>query len=96
MDKRYGRTYVRFWGLGLIVQRVTMPVTGAQSWTVLGDDGTPIEPVEDYLTYLAALERSPNTQRAYVTSLKLWFEFLERIGRGWAEAGVDDVARFVS
>ncbi len=73
-----------------------MPVTGAQSWTVLGDDGTPIEPVEDYLTYLAALERSPNTQRAYVTSLKLWFEFLERIGRGWAEAWVDDVARFVS
>ena len=47
--------------------------------------------------YLAALERSPNTQRAYATSLKLWFEFLDhgrrRAGR---EVGVDDVARFVA
>ncbi len=43
-----------------------------------------------------ALERSPNTVRAYATSLKLWFEFLAQAGAGWAEAGVDDVARFVS
>ena len=30
----------------VIVQRVVMPVTGAVSWTVLGDDGAPLEPVE--------------------------------------------------
>ena len=48
------------------------------------------------LTYLAALERSPNTQRAYATSLKLWFEFLDTVDVGWAEVSVDDVARFVS
>jgi integrase/recombinase XerD len=80
----------------VIVQRVVMPVTGAVSWTVLDSDGTPLEPVESYLAYLAALERSPNTQRAYATSLKLWFEFLDRIDRPWAEVGIDDVARFVS
>ena len=34
--------------------------------------------------------------RAYATSLKLWFEFLAQVDVGWAEAGVDDVARFVS
>ena len=80
----------------VIVQRVVMPVTGAVSWTVLGDDGAPLEPVESYLAYMAALERSPNTQRAYATSLKLWFEFLDRTDRSWADVDVDDVARFVS
>ncbi|MCU1488769.1 MAG: integrase [Acidimicrobiaceae bacterium] len=80
----------------MIVQRVVMPVSGAVSWTVLGDDLAPVEPVESYLAYLAALERSPNTQRAYATSLKLWFEFLDRTGLDWAKVDVDDVARFVS
>ena len=49
----------------MIVHRVVTPVTGAVSWTVLSDDGWPVEPVESYLAYLAAFERSPNTQRAY-------------------------------
>jgi integrase len=80
----------------MIVQQVVMPVSGAVSWTVLGPDGDPIEPVETYLTYLSALERSPNTQRAYATSLKFWFEFLERAKVGWANVGINDVARFVS
>ena len=73
-----------------------MPVTSSVSWTVLGDDGGPVEPVESFLTYLAALERSPNTQRAYSVSLKFWFEFLSRGGVAWDVAQVDHVARFVS
>jgi integrase/recombinase XerD len=79
----------------MIVQRVVMPVTDAVSWTVL-HDGVPIEPVEKYLAYLAALERSPNTVRAYALSLRLWFEFLEAAGVDWATVGVEDVARFVA
>src|SRR5436190_1123365 len=73
-----------------------MPGGGALSWTVLDDEGSVVEPVEAYLAYLAALERSPNTQRAYATSLKLWFGFLDRVNLGWNEVRVDDVARFVS
>jgi len=80
----------------LIVQRVVMPVSGTVSWTVLDDDGATIEPVEAYLAYLAALERSPNTQRAYATSLKFWFEFLGRAGVGWSDVGVNNVAQFVA
>ncbi|HEV2766566.1 MAG TPA: hypothetical protein VGV63_02520, partial [Acidimicrobiales bacterium] len=60
----------------MIVHPVVMPGTEALSWAVLDDDGSVVEPVETYLAYLAALERSPNTQRAYAMSLKLWFEFL--------------------
>src|SRR6266700_4723253 len=73
-----------------------MPVTGAESWTVLGDDGAVVAPAERYLAYLGALERSPNTVRAYAASLRLWFEFLGQAGVGWADAGVEDVARFVA
>jgi integrase len=80
----------------VIVHRVVMPLTESVSWTVLADDGAPVEPVESYLSYLAALERSPNTQRAYATSLKLWFEFLDHTSVSWGEVRVDDVAKFVA
>ncbi len=73
-----------------------MPVSGAESWTLLGDDGEVVEPAERYLAYLAAIERSPNTVRAYAISLKLWFEFLSQAHRSWEHVGVEDVARFVA
>jgi integrase len=34
--------------------------------------------------------------RAYAVSLKLWFEFLAWADVGWAEVGIEDVARFVA
>ena len=58
------------------VQRVVMPVTGAESWTVVDDEWALVEPVERYLAHLAGIERSPNTVRAYAHGLRLWFEFL--------------------
>jgi integrase/recombinase XerD len=35
------------------VQRVAMPASRIESWTVLGDDGVPVEPVERFLAYLS-------------------------------------------
>ena len=61
----------------MLVQRVLMPASGRESWTLLGEDGEVVEPAERYLAYLAAVERSPHTVRAYAISLKLWFEFLQ-------------------
>jgi integrase len=78
----------------VLVQRVLMPGSGRESWTLLGDDGEVVEPAERYLAYLAAIERSPNTVRAYAISLKLWFEFLGHAAVSWDQAGVEDVARF--
>jgi integrase len=80
----------------MMVQRVVMPTTEAESWTMLGDDLAPVGPVEDYLAYLSAIERSPNTVRAYAQSLKLWFEFLGARAIAWDQAELDDLARFVS
>jgi hypothetical protein len=73
-----------------------MPVTGTGSWAVTGGDGAVVGPVERYLACLSALERSPSTVRAYAAGLRLWFEFLGQAGVGWADAGVEDVARFVA
>jgi len=80
----------------VLVQRVLMPASGRESWTLLGDDGEVVESAERYLAYLAAVERSPHTVRAYAISLKLWFEFLQHTATSWDEVGVEDVARFVA
>jgi integrase/recombinase XerD len=80
----------------MLVQRVLMPGSGRESWTLLGDDSEVVEPAERYLAYLTAIERSPNTVRAYAISLKLWFEFLQHTATSWDQAGVEDVARFVA
>jgi integrase/recombinase XerD len=48
----------------MLVQRVLLPATRHESWTVLGDDG-PVQPIERYLAYLTDIERSPNTVKAY-------------------------------
>jgi integrase/recombinase XerD len=80
----------------VIVQRVLMPTGGAESWTLLDDDGEVVESAERYLAYLSAIERSPNTVRAYAISLKLWFEFLVLADKSWDKVGIEDVARFVA
>ena len=60
------------------VQRVVMPETEFESWTVLGDDQLPVEPVERFLAYLASIEKSPNTIKPYAHDLKDWFTYLPR------------------
>ena len=76
------------------VQRLVMPGSGVQSWTLLGEDLVPVEPVERFLAFLASIDRSPNTVRAYAHDLKDWFVFL--VGRGveWRSATLEDVGAF--
>lgn len=78
------------------VQAVVAPGSGEKSWTVVDDDLRPIDPAERYLAHLAALERSPNTVRAYAHGLRLWWEFLAGRGVVWDEAGPEDVSKFVA
>jgi hypothetical protein len=40
-----------------------------QSWTVLGDDDRPVEPIERFLAYLTDVARSPNAGKAYAHDL---------------------------
>ncbi len=57
----------------MFVARVVVSGSRRESWTVVGDDGVPIEPVERYLAFLTDIERSPNTVKAYAHDLKDWF-----------------------
>ncbi len=78
------------------LQRVLMPGSRVESWTVLGDDLVPVDPVELFLAYLASIERSPNTVKAYAHDLKGWFTFLGRRGLDWRSVVVEDVAGYVA
>lgn len=78
------------------VQRVLIPSARVESWTVLGDDHVPIEPVERFLGYLSSIERSPNTVKAYAHDLKDWFTFLGRGGLDWRSVRLEDVAGYVA
>ena len=80
----------------MLVQRVVMPVSLLESWTVLGDEGGPVEPAERYLAYLTDIERSPNTVKAYAHDLKDWFGFLEVRGLDWREVRLEDLGEFVA
>jgi integrase len=78
------------------VQRVLMPDSEAESWTLLGDDLMPVEPVEGFLAYLAAIERSPNTVKAYAHDLKDWWAYLAGRGRDWQVVDLEEVVGFVA
>ncbi|MFE5038968.1 site-specific integrase [Streptomyces sp. NPDC056683] len=77
------------------VQRVLMPDSEAESWSVLGDDHVPGAPIERYLAYLAWGEKSPNTVKAYAHDLKDWFVYLAGRGLDWQSVTLEDVTGFV-
>lgn len=78
------------------VQRVLMPGRGFESWTVLGEDLIPVEPIERFLSYLTSIEKSPNTIKAYAHDLKDWLTYLDQHGVDWRAARLEDVAGFVA
>ncbi len=75
----------------MLVQQVVMPSSRRRSWTVLGPDGVPVEPVERYLAFLTDVDRSPNTVKAYAHDLKDWFVFLAGRALDWREVRLEDV-----
>jgi site-specific recombinase XerD len=69
---------------------------GCDSWTVIGADRRPVEPVEAFLRWLTDTERSPNTVRAYAGDLRQFWEFMGLRGYDWADLGVEELGDFVS
>ena len=81
---------------GLRVQPVVMPFGDPESWTLVDRDAAVVEPVEAFLSHLHAIERSPNTVKAYAHDLRDWFEFLDERGLQWTRMRLEDVGRFVA
>jgi integrase/recombinase XerD len=78
------------------VQPVVMAFGDAESWTLVDRDAAVVEPVEAFLAHLHAVERSPNTIKAYAHDLRDWFEFLDQRGLEWSQVRLEDVGRFVA
>jgi integrase len=76
------------------VQLVVTPA-GERTWTVLGADHRPVQPVEGFLEYLRVLGRSPNTVKSYARALALWWEFLGLYGLGWEGVKLEDFGSFL-
>ena len=79
----------------MLVQRVIIPGSRVESWTVLGDDDVPVAPLEGYLAFLSAVDRSPNTVKAYAHDLKDFFDFLAYRGLDWRRVTLEDIGGFV-
>lgn len=75
-------------------QRLVMP-SGTESTTVLAA-GLVVEPADRFLAHLTAIERSPNTVRAYAHDLRDCFEFLDRHSLRWNTVVLEDLGRFVT
>lgn len=80
----------------MLVQRVLPPSGEVESWTVLDDDFRVVEPIELFLAYLAAIERSPTTVRSYAFDLRDYFQFLGRHEIDWTTVALADLGRFVA
>jgi integrase/recombinase XerD len=78
------------------VQRIQIPGQDRVTWLVIGDDYLPIRPIQDYLTYLEHLERSPHTIRAYAYHLCLYWKYLQEAQLDWTNVGLSELAEFVS
>jgi integrase len=82
------------WGFAMTYsQRVLLP-GGSLTWTVLDNGGLPHEGFERFLAHHRVVS-SPNTVRAYATSLGQFEAYLRTVGRGWEAVERDDLARFV-
>ena len=78
------------------VQRVQMPERNKTTWVVIGSDYLPIEPIEEFLTYLKNVEKSPNTIRSYAYHLKLYWQYLEESKLDWTEINIIELADFIT
>lgn len=76
------------------VQRVIMP-SGQESATLLRD-GDVVDCVDRFLAHLTAIERSPNTVRAYAHDLRDFFAFLDSRAAVWDAVSLEDIGKFVA
>jgi integrase len=77
------------------VQAVDVP-GGGRTWTVLGDEGLPVAPIEEFLEHHRVLGSSPNTVRSYAKGLQLWWSHLARESVGWEDPSVGTLRGFVT
>ena len=76
------------------VQRVLMS-SGVESATVIRD-GEVVDCVDRFLAHLTAIEKSPNTVRAYAHDLRDFVAFLDSKSTVWESVSLEDIGKFVA
>ena len=66
-----------------------------RSWTVVDGQGLPVAPVEDYLHWLRAVDRSDNTIRSYAFCLANLFEWLHARQCAWDQVSFTELSDFM-
>jgi hypothetical protein len=69
---------------------------GVESWTVIGPELRPVEPVDRYLAWLSSVERALTTVRAYAHDLKTFWEFVELCGIAWDAISLEQLGAFTA
>jgi len=64
------------------------------SFTVVGRDGLPVAPVEEFLAHLTVAGRSPNTVQGYAHDLRDFFEWLGQRRWDFREVQLEEAAEF--
>ena len=80
----------------MFVQRVVLPDSRRESWTVLRMTAVRLREWTATSRYLSDIERSPNTVKAYAHDLKDWFVFLGDRAPDWRDVRLEDVGGFVA
>ena len=76
------------------VQRIKI-ATHQYIWLVLDDNYLPIEPIENFIRFLHATEKSSETLQNYASHLKLYWEFLRSKEKNWQDVTIADFAEYV-
>jgi integrase/recombinase XerD len=77
------------------VRAAPVTVLGRPSWTVIDDHGLPIVEVEQFLHWLRAVDRSPNTVRSYARHLSLFYRWLAARAIAWDTVCFNELCDFV-
>jgi integrase len=77
------------------VQMAVLP-SGERTWTVLDGEHAVVAPAEEFLEFMRATGRSPNTIKSYARALALWWEFLAAYSIEWDLVRVEDLGAFLS
>lgn len=72
-----------------------MTVNACDSWTLVDNAGLPVVEVEQFLHWLRAIGRSPNTVLAYTRHLSLYYRWLTARQIVWDDVDFDAVCDFV-
>lgn len=65
------------------------------SWTVVDDDGIPVDCIRDWIVHLEQINQSPNTIQAYARHIARLGSYLQVHGKGLEGIAVADYDRFL-